>query len=155
MTAFLNLPARIVAAVSSLLLVAALTVSAQALPVTTIHVTTESGQHDITVEWAVTPDERERGLMERRTMADDHGMIFDFTTEQPVFFWMKDTPLSLDMVFVKSDGTVSRIERQATPFSEAVIPGGAPVRYVIELVGGEAARLKLQPGNRFTIVPPR
>lgn len=116
-----------------------------------IHVATKTGKHKLTVEWAVTPSERERGLMGREKMAADHGMLFDFGSEQPLYFWMKNTPLSLDMIFIKSDGQTSRIEKRTTPFSEDLIPGGAPARYVLELVGGSADRLGLAPGDHFTI----
>lgn len=116
-----------------------------------IHVDTRTGKHKLTVEWAVTPSERERGLMGRETMAADHGMLFDFGSEQPLYFWMKNTPLSLDMIFIKADGRTSRIEKRTTPFSEDLIPGGAPARYVLELVGGSADRLGLAPGDPFTI----
>jgi uncharacterized membrane protein (UPF0127 family) len=117
-------------------------------------VTTQSGTHTLTIEWARTPTERARGLMGRETMADGHGMLFDFGSEQPVFFWMKDTPLSLDMIFIKADGRTSHIARATTPFSEDVIPGGEPVRYVLELVAGGADRIGLRPGDRFSIPSP-
>jgi uncharacterized membrane protein (UPF0127 family) len=116
-----------------------------------IAVTTKTGEHKLNVEWASTPTERERGLMGRESMPDGHGMLFDFGGEQPVYFWMKNTPLSLDMIFIKADGTASRIEKRTTPFSEDLIPGGAPVRYVLELVGGGADRIGLEPGDRFAI----
>jgi uncharacterized membrane protein (UPF0127 family) len=116
-----------------------------------IQVTTRSGTHAITVEWAVTPSQRERGLMGREKMAADHGMLFDFGKEQPLYFWMKNTPLSLDMIFIKADGRTSRIERATKPFSEDLIPGGAPARYVLEMVAGSAERLGLAPGDLFVI----
>lgn len=116
-----------------------------------IHVTTKSGKHRLSVEWAVTPSEREHGLMGREKMAPNHGMLFDFGSEQALYFWMKNTPLSLDMIFIKADGRTSRIERDTTPFSEALIPGGEPARYVLELVAGSADRLELAPGDHFTI----
>jgi len=116
-----------------------------------IHVATKSGKHKLTVEWAVTPSEREHGLMGREKMAPNHGMLFDFGSEQQLYFWMKNTPLSLDMIFIKADGRTSRIERNTTPFSEALIPGGEPARYVLELVAGSSDRLELAPGDQFTI----
>lgn len=116
-----------------------------------IQVTTKSGTHRLSVEWAVTPTEREHGLMGRKSMPENHGMIFDFGSEQPLYFWMKNTPLSLDMIFIKADGRISRIEKRTTPFSEDLIPGGAPARYVLELVGGSAARLAMAPGDRFLL----
>jgi uncharacterized membrane protein (UPF0127 family) len=117
----------------------------------TIQVVTKTGTHEISVEWAVTPSEREHGLMGREKMAADHGMLFDFGREQPLYFWMKNTPLSLDLIFIKADGRTSRIERAAKPFSEDLIPGGAPARYVLEMVAGSADRLALAPGDYFAI----
>lgn len=118
-----------------------------------VTVATQSGTHRLTIEWARTPSERARGLMGREKMANGHGMLFDFGSEQPVYFWMKDTPLSLDMIFIKADGRTSRIARGTTPFSEDVVPGGEPVRYVLELVAGGAARIGLRPGDRFDVPP--
>jgi uncharacterized membrane protein (UPF0127 family) len=120
----------------------------------TVSVKTQSGNHTLTIEWARTPSERAQGLMGRERMADGHGMLFDFGSEQPVYFWMKDTPLSLDIVFIKADGTTTRIARGTTPFSEDVIPGGEPVRYVLEVVAGGARRIGLAPGDRFEIPRP-
>jgi uncharacterized membrane protein (UPF0127 family) len=128
--------------------------AARAADLPAVTVATASGEHRVTIEWASTPTERAQGLMGRTAMADGHGMLFDFGSEQPVYFWMKDTPLSLDMIFIKADGRTARIERGTTPFSEATIPGGAPVRYVLEVVAGGAQRIGLRPGDRF-VIPPR
>jgi uncharacterized membrane protein (UPF0127 family) len=117
----------------------------------TIQVVTKTGSHEISIEWAVTPSEREHGLMGREKMAANHGMLFDFGREQPLYFWMKNTPLSLDIIFIKADGRTSRIARATTPFSEDLIPGGSPARYVLELVAGSADRLSLAPGDRIVI----
>ncbi|SHH04788.1 hypothetical protein SAMN02745157_0233 [Kaistia soli DSM 19436] len=116
-----------------------------------VELVTVSGRHPISVEWAVTPSERAKGLMFRKSMPTDTGMLFDFGTEQSVDFWMKNTPLSLDMVFIGADGTVRRIAKRATPFSESIIPGGASVRYVLEINGGKADALKLAPGDKVLI----
>lgn len=113
---------------------------------------TASGPHRFTVEWAVTPEQRERGLMARYGLAADHGMMFDFGVEAPVVFWMKNTPLPLDMIFVAADGTVRRIAARTKPYSLDMVPSGAPVRYVLEIGGGIAARIGLVPGDRIEIV---
>jgi len=118
-----------------------------------ITIETSGGLHRFSVEWATTQAERERGLMFRKSMAADHGMMFDFGDEEPVAFWMKNTPLSLDMLFIAADGTIRRIEKRATPFSEDHIPSGAPVRYVLELNGGTADRLGIAVGHRAVITP--
>lgn len=117
----------------------------------TLVVTTPAGKHAFTIEWAVTPDERERGLMYRKSMPKDHGMLFDFQTEQSVAFWMRNTYLPLDMLFIDGAGTVKRIEHKATPLSDRFIPSGAPVRYVFEINGGMADTLGISEGDKVTI----
>jgi uncharacterized protein len=106
------------------------------------------GAHRFTVELAATPGERARGLMHRRSMRPDHGMLFDFHTPQPVAFWMKDTPLPLDMLFLDARGTVVQVEADTVPYSEAAIPSREPVRAVLELNAGTAKRLGIAPGAR-------
>ena len=115
---------------------------------------TANGPHRFSVEWATTDAERERGLMFRKSMAADHGMMFDFGDEEPVAFWMKNTPLSLDMLFIADDGTVKRIAHRAKPYSLDVIPSGAAVRYVFEIVGGTADKLGIQPGAKVVFGTP-
>lgn len=108
------------------------------------------GDQTFTIEWAVTPEERARGLMFRESMAADHGMIFDFGSDRPVAFWMKNTPLALDMIFIRDDGTVDSIAADTTPFSEASVPSGGPVRYVLEVLAGTSKRIGLVPGDRIS-----
>ena len=91
---------------------------------------------------------RSRGLMFRRHMAPEHGMLFDFERDEPVTMWMKNTYLPLDMVFIRPDGTVSRIATDTEPLSTAIIPSGGPVVAVLELNAGTAVRLGLQAGDR-------
>lgn len=110
-----------------------------------------SASHPFSVEIVDTPASREHGLMGRATLAPDHGMLFDFEVTEPVYFWMKDTPAPLDMIFIGRDLGIIRIEHSATPYSERVIPSGGPVRYVLEVAGGTAARLGLSPGDRVAI----
>lgn len=86
--------------------------------------------------------------MFRRGMPADHGMLFDFATEQPVAFWMKNTPLPLDMIFIDAQGTVAGIAADTVPFSEAPIPSPVPVRAVLEVNAGTAARLGIAVGDR-------
>lgn len=112
---------------------------------------TKSGKrHEFIVEIADTPATRGTGLMFREAMADDAGMLFDFHGENEVAFWMKNTLISLDMLFAKEDGTIVRIEKDATPLSAKVIPSGEPVRFVLELVAGTSARLGISRGDRLT-----
>jgi uncharacterized membrane protein (UPF0127 family) len=117
----------------------------------TVAIQTASGLHTFTVEWAVTPEERAKGLMFRESMAEDHGMVFDFGTELPVTFWMKNTPLSLDMIFIRADGSVDSIARNTTPFSEATVPSSGRVQYVLEVLAGTADRIGLEPGDTVTL----
>ena len=93
---------------------------------------TDEGERSFTIEIADDPGERSRGLMFRQEMDNDHGMLFVFEESQPVGFWMRNTPLPLDLVFIGQDGKVRAIER-GEPFSEAPIAPGEPVHFVLEL----------------------
>lgn len=106
-------------------------------------------EHVFTAEIADDPFERARGLMFRREMASNHGMLFDFAAEREVGFWMKNTPLSLDMIFVEADGDIVRIAEDTVPLSEETVPSGAPVRFVFEVLAGTADRIGLEPGDRL------
>jgi uncharacterized protein len=116
--------------------------------VSPLEIVTSTGAHRYEVEVADNEPERERGLMDRREMAANHGMRFEFPNREPVTFWMKNTYLSLDMIFIDADGTVRRVEQRATPLSEALIPSRAPVVAVLELNAGQAAAIHLKPGDK-------
>ena len=120
--------------------------SVLALDPGTITIETPNGQHRFTIELADTPGERARGLMYRRNMRTDHGMLFDFQVEQPVAFWMKNTPLPLDMLFIDATGTVVQIEADTVPFSETPVPSVQPVQAVLELNAGTSQSLGIAPG---------
>jgi uncharacterized protein len=109
---------------------------------------TASGTQHFSVEVMRTPEELERGLMFRRYLPPDRGMLFDFKVEQPVMMWMKNTYLPLDMVFISRSGLVASIAKNAEPLSERIIPSGAPVYAVVELNAGTADRIGLKPGDR-------
>jgi uncharacterized membrane protein (UPF0127 family) len=109
---------------------------------------TTSGTHHFSVEVMRTDAQRERGLMFRRFMPPDRGMLFDFKEEQPVMMWMKNTYLPLDMVFISRSGIVKSIAENTEPMSERIIPSGGPVYAVLELNAGTAARINLKPGDR-------
>jgi uncharacterized membrane protein (UPF0127 family) len=113
----------------------------------TITITTDTGVHTFSAEWVVTPSDRQRGLMYRMEMAPDHGMMFDFEREAPVSFWMRNTYISLDMIFIREDGSVLRVGENATPLSDTSIPSTGPVRYVFEVIAGTADRISLDPGD--------
>jgi uncharacterized membrane protein (UPF0127 family) len=107
---------------------------------------TDKGERSFTIEIADDPGERSRGLMFRQEMDDDHGMLFVFEQNQPVGFWMKNTPLPLDLVFIGEDGKVRAIER-GEPFSEAPIAPDEPVQFVLELNAGTAAEAGIENGD--------
>lgn len=106
-------------------------------------------RHFFTVELALTAEQRERGLMYRTMMADDRGMLFDFGDPRQVMMWMKNTELSLDMLFVDEKGKITRIAEKAVPFSEAIIDSRGTVKFVLELNGGRAAELGIHAGDRI------
>ncbi|MBU6299195.1 MAG: DUF192 domain-containing protein [Alphaproteobacteria bacterium] len=138
-------------ALFSVILVAACTPgepAAQALPTAKVVVDTREGPVAFTVEVASDPASQERGLMFRKTLAPNAGMLFDFHKAVPVVFWMKNTPLSLDMLFIKADGGISTIAANAVPYSEDQIPSSEPVRAVLEINGGRAYALDIQPGDK-------
>ncbi len=112
-----------------------------------LEIDTASGPHVFQVEVMRSEAEREKGLMFRRFLPKDRGMLFDFKVEQPVMMWMKNTYISLDMVFMSHDGHVVGMAQNAEPLSETIIPSGAPAASVLELNGGEAATIGLKVGD--------
>jgi len=108
---------------------------------------TAGGERSFTIEVADDPAERERGLMFREAMDDMHGMLFVFEDQREVGFWMKNTPMALDIIFIAQDGTIKGIKR-GQPFSEAIVTPGIPVRFVLELKAGTAAENGVAEGDR-------
>jgi uncharacterized membrane protein (UPF0127 family) len=104
--------------------------------------------HRFTVEVARTPEEQATGLMNRQALAPDRGMIFPYVPPRDASFWMKNTLIPLDIIFVRSDGTIARIEPQTVPLSLEPVPSLEPVGAVLEIPGGRAAELGIQPGDR-------
>jgi uncharacterized membrane protein (UPF0127 family) len=104
--------------------------------------------HVFAVEMASTPAEQAKGLMDRRELPEGQGMLFDFHHEQLTSFWMKNTYIPLDMIFIRGDGRILRIAENTVPLSEALIPSGGPVRAVLEVSGGTAKKLGIAPGDR-------
>jgi len=100
------------------------------------------------VEVARNDADRAQGLMFRRSMAPDRGMLFDFAKVEPVSMWMQNTYISLDMLFIRPDGTIARIAAHTEPLSTRTIPSGEPVLAVLELNAGTAAKLGIKPGDR-------
>ncbi|ESY69614.1 MULTISPECIES: DUF192 domain-containing protein [Mesorhizobium] len=121
---------------------------AMVLPVdpTPLFAVTKSGERSFSIEVADNEAEREAGLMFRENMADDHGMLFVFDETREVNFWMKNTPMPLDLIFVGQDGRIRAI-KQGEPQSEAIVSPGEPVRFVLELKAGTAARDGIADGD--------
>ena len=103
-------------------------------------------EHRFSVEVARTPREHSQGLMFRRRMAPDAGMLFVYDPPRPVSMWMRNTYLPLDMLFIAPDGRISRIVERTVPLSEENIPSRGTVRAVLELNAGTTARLGIEPG---------
>ena len=117
------------------------------LPVTTIAVDTAKGRHAFKVEIASDDASQEKGLMYRKSLAADAGMLFDFHQEVMTTFWMKNTVLPLDIIFIRTDGTISSVAANAVPYSLAPIPSSEPIRAVLEINAGRARALGIGPGD--------
>ena len=111
-------------------------------------VTAAGARYPFRVEIADTSLKRAQGLQWRKSLAPENGMMFDFKSPQPVFFWMKNTYVPLDMIFIAADGRIINIARETTPKSLDVIPSAAPARAVLEIPGGQAGRLGIAKGDR-------
>ena len=109
---------------------------------------TSGGPRQFQVEVARTNDERSRGLMFRRSLAADRGMLFDFVRNEPVSMWMQNTYVSLDMLFIRPDGTIARVAEETEPLSTRIVPSGEPVLGVLEVAAGTSRRLGIRPGDR-------
>ena len=120
----------------------------ETFPTGSLTIATASGPHNFTVELATTPAQMEQGLMFRRNLAPDAGMLFDFGHPTMAAFWMKNTLIPLDMLFVGQDGRIVNIRERAVPLALDTIAAAAPVRAVVELNGGTTARLGIKPGDR-------
>jgi uncharacterized membrane protein (UPF0127 family) len=139
---------QVLAAAAFLLVLGAAPAAAQALE--TVEITTRGGVRVFEVEVAETEDKRRTGLMFRKELPAGRGMLFDFGRQQPVAMWMRNTYVSLDMIFIRADGTIANIAANTTPLSEESIYSAGPVKSVLEVVAGSAARYGIQPGDRVT-----
>ena len=135
-------------AILSVLISLVVLAPALALDRTTVEIASKTGVHVFTVEIADTEQSRERGLMFRKELPPGRGMLFDFHREQQVGFWMKNTLIPLDMIFIDGRGRIVSIAQDAKPMSEDVIMSGGQVRAVLEVDGGTARRLGIAPGDR-------
>jgi uncharacterized membrane protein (UPF0127 family) len=109
-----------------------------------------TGTHKFTVEVARSQEEQAQGLMNRQSLAPDRGMIFPYDPPQQVAFWMKNTLIPLDMVFIGPDGKIGRIAANTTPMSLDPVPSVDPVSAVLEIAGGRAAELGLKEGDKVS-----
>lgn len=118
------------------------------LPLATVVIDSDHGPVRFVTELAADAASQEKGLMFRTKLAANAGMLFDFHTPSLQTFWMKNTVLPLDMIFIRADGTISSIAPNTTPYSETPIPSTEPVRAVLEINGGRSAQLGIEPGQR-------
>ncbi len=109
---------------------------------------TATGDHSFNIEVMVTEEERELGLMFRRSLPENSGMLFLYDPPQPATMWMKNTLIPLDMVFISADARVHRIEQNAEPFSTTLIPSDGDIVGVLELNAGEAGKIGLRRGDK-------
>jgi len=123
--------------------------SAAKLQVEPVIVVSETGRHLINAEIADTPETRATGLMFRRSLDADAGMLFIYDTPQNITMWMRNTYISLDMIFADARGRIIRIARNTEPFSTDIIAAGGLAKVVLEVPAGTARRLKLKPGDRL------
>jgi uncharacterized membrane protein (UPF0127 family) len=112
-----------------------------------LEIVTASGTHQFSVEVMRGGPQRERGLMFRRFLPQERGMLFDFAIERPVMMWMKNTYLPLDMIFIGRAGKVVGLAENTEPLSQKIIPSGAPAYGVLEVNAGTAARIGLRIGD--------
>lgn len=112
--------------------------------------TSDGRTHVFTVELALTEAQRQQGLMFRRAMGENEGMLFDFGERRLVTMWMKNTPLPLDMLFIDDQGLITHLHAGAEPFSETIISSVDPVVFVLELKGGTIDRLHIGKGDRVS-----
>jgi uncharacterized membrane protein (UPF0127 family) len=124
--------------------------AARAAELQTVEIAANGGVHVFSVELATTDEERAQGLMFRKELPEGRGMLFDFKTEQEVGFWMKNTYIPLDMIFIRGDGRILRIEENTEPLSQRSISSGEPIRAVLEVIGGTSRKLGIAPGDKVS-----
>lgn len=121
---------------------------APAAEMQTLEIATVGGVHSFSVEFVGNDADRAKGLMFRRELPEGQGMLFDFDRDQDIAMWMKNTYISLDMIFITGDGRIRRIAENTEPLSLATIPSGGPVRGVLEVIAGTAKKFGIKPGDR-------
>ena len=121
---------------------------AEAASVQPLEIATKSGVRVFSVEMATTEEEKQTGLMYRKELPDGKGMLFDFSPEQQISMWMKNTYISLDMIFIRADGRILRIAENTEPLSTRIISSGGLAMAVLEVAAGTAQKYGIQPGDR-------
>jgi uncharacterized membrane protein (UPF0127 family) len=117
-------------------------------PLEALKIVTASGEHEVLVEIADDEPERERGLMFRPPLADDRGMLFQFPDSAERSFWMRNTPSSLDILYIDPTGSIVSIAHHATPYSEAPLPSNGAANGVLELRAGRAEEIGAKAGDK-------
>jgi uncharacterized membrane protein (UPF0127 family) len=120
----------------------------QAAEKSVVEIVTKTGVHSFSVEVVDNDADRAKGLMHRRSLPEGTGMLFDFHREQDVSFWMQNTYIPLDMIFIRADGRIHRIAENTVPHSLEQVPSRGPVRGVLEVIAGTARKLGIAPGDR-------
>jgi uncharacterized membrane protein (UPF0127 family) len=133
--------------VFSVLLLSSVASASKAPATQILSIDADKGATTFQVEVVREEKDRNRGLMFRKHMATDHGMLFDYDPPVDIAFWMKNTIIPLDIIFIGADGRIIRIAENTTPFSLAHIPSGGPARGVLEINGGLSAKLGIGPGD--------
>jgi len=136
------------AAASSVLAILCANPLARAASVQPLEIVTKSGVQVFSVEMATTEEEKTTGLMYRKELPDGKGMLFDFSPEQQISMWMKNTYISLDMIFIRADGRILRIAENTEPLSTKIISSGGLAKGVLEVIAGTAQKYGIQPGDR-------
>jgi uncharacterized membrane protein (UPF0127 family) len=114
----------------------------------TLEIASKSGVHVFSVEVVDNDADRAKGLMYRKELPEGRGMLFDFQRDQEVSFWMQNTYIPLDMIFIRGDGRILRIEENTEPLSTRLIPSRGAVRAVLEVIGGTSRKLGIAPGDQ-------
>ena len=121
---------------------------AHAASIQPLEIVTKTGVHVFSVEMATTEEEKTTGLMYRKELPEGKGMLFDFTPDQEVSMWMKNTYISLDMIFIRADGRILRIAENTEPMSTKIIPSRGLAKGVLEVIAGTAQKYGIAPGDR-------
>ena len=136
------------AAVTAVLVTLCANPPARAASIQPLEIVTKSGVQVFSVEMATTEEEKTTGLMYRKELPDGKGMLFDFSPEQQISMWMKNTYIPLDMIFIRADGRILRIAENTEPLSTRIISSGGLAKGVLEVIAGTAQKYGIQPGDR-------